>query len=260
MGKYVVCNNELYHHGIKGMKWGVRRFQNKDGSLTPYGRERAKTLKKDGFDRVSDKDNLKIAKGTSLYRISTKQAEQTDTRYLSFRNNDRNFYKGYWGRQLRADKPDSKLYEHVYEAASDIFIPSAKTRRTMLSKLLDDPEVIKSICRDDFGQPNKQMENNLSASASHWTTSKRANYISKWLGHRPDILAKYGEMIVSTGFNATIDDNGRTVGEMPLILFTSNSTLHKQKSEKIDRFIEEHAQMLYSSIDAKKYRRKTASI
>ena len=84
-------------------------------------------------------------------------------------------------------------------------------------------------------------------------------YRSGW-GHRPDILAKYGEMIVSTGFNATIDDNGRTVGEMPLILFTSNSTLHKQKSEKIDRFIEEHAQMLYSSIDAKKYRRKTASI
>ena len=26
--------NELYHHGIKGQKWGVRRFQNEDGSLT----------------------------------------------------------------------------------------------------------------------------------------------------------------------------------------------------------------------------------
>ena len=31
---------ELYHHGIKGQKWGVRRFQNKDGSLTPAGKKR----------------------------------------------------------------------------------------------------------------------------------------------------------------------------------------------------------------------------
>lgn len=33
-------NNELYHHGIKGMKWGVRRYQNADGSYTNAGRER----------------------------------------------------------------------------------------------------------------------------------------------------------------------------------------------------------------------------
>lgn len=32
--------NKLTHSGIKGMKWGVRRYQNKDGSLTPAGKKR----------------------------------------------------------------------------------------------------------------------------------------------------------------------------------------------------------------------------
>lgn len=32
--------NELYHHGIKGQKWGVRRYQNPDGSLTAAGKRR----------------------------------------------------------------------------------------------------------------------------------------------------------------------------------------------------------------------------
>lgn len=33
-------SNELYHHGTKGMKWGVRRYQNTDGSLTNAGKSR----------------------------------------------------------------------------------------------------------------------------------------------------------------------------------------------------------------------------
>jgi hypothetical protein len=37
---YVIVNGELYHHGTKGMKWGRRRYQNPDGSLTPAGRMR----------------------------------------------------------------------------------------------------------------------------------------------------------------------------------------------------------------------------
>lgn len=37
---YYKTGGVLKHHGIKGQKWGVRRFRNKDGSLTPLGRKR----------------------------------------------------------------------------------------------------------------------------------------------------------------------------------------------------------------------------
>lgn len=40
MENYIYKTNELYHHGIKGMKWGIRRYQNKDGSLTDAGKKR----------------------------------------------------------------------------------------------------------------------------------------------------------------------------------------------------------------------------
>lgn len=40
MDIYYESSNELMHYGILGMKWGIRRYQNKDGSYTKAGLER----------------------------------------------------------------------------------------------------------------------------------------------------------------------------------------------------------------------------
>ena len=54
--EYILTSNgELYHHGIKGMKWGVRRYQNEDGSLTNAGKKRySRDAREKGYDKQDE--------------------------------------------------------------------------------------------------------------------------------------------------------------------------------------------------------------
>ena len=67
-------SNELYHHGVKGQRWGIRRYQNKDGTLTPAGRKRADKLRN---------QYLKLTGKKQLRGDKSKQSSQTSEKSKS---------------------------------------------------------------------------------------------------------------------------------------------------------------------------------
>lgn len=59
-----ISNNELCHWGIKGMRWGVRRYRNEDGSLTDAGRRRLEKADQKWAKKKTDKITAKAKKAS----------------------------------------------------------------------------------------------------------------------------------------------------------------------------------------------------
>ena len=90
-------SNELYHYGVKGMKWGVRRYQNFDGSYTKRGLARYQKAQ-DNYDSAKET----VRKTKQAYKSGTATKEQYRSARRQMKENKRALDRSY--SKLKTDK------------------------------------------------------------------------------------------------------------------------------------------------------------
>ena len=96
-------SEELAHHGIRGMKWGVRRFQNKDGSLTAAGKKRYGKK----VSEMSDEELSQVLKRLRMEREMVQIQSELKKYELGERNSHGNDNQNGQGKKSGQEKAES---------------------------------------------------------------------------------------------------------------------------------------------------------
>lgn len=204
----------LAHHGIKGQQWGVRRWQNEDGTLTDAGRKRYNVDEKyEG--RIIDRKQ-------KIYRISTDADDKTydNKKYVSLNKKDHQEWQKYIGDSYA--KINKRTYNIMYTPVKDLKIAKSDklvefffkdfSNIKLKERTIKDTEHAKNFLRFESGTKNPSHLLSLNFAAQ---TETGKEYIKR---------------LIQLGYDGVEDKHGTNVADDPVIIFNPDVNLKKKST------------------------------
>ena len=251
--------NELTHHGIKGQKWGVRRFQNKDGSLTPAGKKRYDEYGmrygvKAEYDKSKMDEDVILKKGTHIQNISSDGARDVSKDrpiYGAHTKHDKDAYGGRFAKAV--DTRYGIAIKNDLVLLKDVKVASQKQAvDTFMEMYKKDPKGV----AESIGRAHAEMtvlQNNMPASYKDWVadriTQAYLNSGENWVKSKGYVVFnesmvsvkesearnKYYDLLIKKGYGAIRDINDINDGyaDDPVIFINAKSTMKNVKNREL---------------------------